>query len=152
MYILRARCLLTAIALLATFSASAGIYKWVDDEGRVHYGDRPASDAPTLQIEVDEAPSTAPASDALSREEKRRRLLETMQEEREEKAERRADIKAERERDHARCIQYKDRMRRFERASRLYSLDRDGNRVYMSSEQRDKSTRELQAKIRKYCH
>lgn len=152
MYAFIARSLLGLVVLLIALPASAEVYKWVDDQGRVHYGDQPMDETSTLQIEIDEIPTNAPASDSLSREEKRRRLLESMQEERFEKKERRAKKKAERERDHRKCILYKDKMRRFENAGRLYSLDRDGNRVYMSSEEREKSTRDLQARIKKYCH
>jgi cell division protein FtsN len=152
MYMVIARLLLFIVALLTAYTAMAEVYKWVDDQGRVSYGDRPQDESPSQRIEVDDAPTVAPAGDSMSREEKRRRLLETMQEERYDKQQRRAEEKAERERDHRRCIQYKDRMRQFERASRLYSLDREGNRVYMSSEERDRSTQDLQASINKYCH
>jgi hypothetical protein len=152
MYMISPRMLLFVVALLAVFPAMAEIYKWVDDQGRVNYADRAEGDSPALRIEADESPSTAPASESMSREEKRRRLLETMQEERYEKQERRAKEKADREREHRKCIVYKDRMRQIERASRMYSLDRNGNRIYMSDEERDKSTRALQASIDKYCH
>lgn len=152
MYTVSARVILVIAALQVAFPASAEIYKWVDGQGRVHYGDRPEGESSTQQIEVDEAPSAPPSSDSMSREEKRRRLLETMQEDRDEKAERRAQKKAERERDHRNCIQYRDRKRQLESASRLYSLDRDGNRVFISNEERDRTMRDLQARINKYCH
>jgi hypothetical protein len=152
MYMVYARLLLYTAALLAVFPANAEIYKWVDDQGRVNYGDRAEADSSTLRIDIDAPPSAAPAGDSMSREEKRRRLLETMQEDRYEKKERRAQENADRARNHRRCIVYKDRMRQIEHAGRVYSLDKDGNRIYMSDEERDKSTRELQASINKYCH
>lgn len=147
-----ARYSLAAVALLAAFVTSAGVYKWEDDQGRVHYGDLPAGDVSTQEIEIDEAPSAAPASDSMDREEKRRRLLEAMQEERYEKEANRAAEKAERERDHRKCIRYRDRMRQYESAGRMYTLDRDGNRVYMSTQERDRAMQDLRASISKYCH
>jgi hypothetical protein len=43
-------------------------------------------------------------------------------------------------------------MRLYEQVGRLYKLDNDGNRNYMSNEERDGSVRDLQARINKYCH
>jgi len=152
MHMVSARLLLLIVALPVSFPAMAEIYKWVDDQGRVNYSDRSDGGSSSLQVEVDDSPSTSPAIDSLSREEKRRRLLETMQEDRYEKENRRAKEKAERKRDHRMCIQYKDRMRLYEQVGRLYKLDNDGNRNYMSNEERDGSVRDLQARINKYCH
>jgi len=39
---------LTLLALPAT--ASAGVYKWVDENGKVHFGDRPPADAEKQEI------------------------------------------------------------------------------------------------------
>jgi hypothetical protein len=143
------RLLLAFAALPFAFSAMAEIYKWVDESGRVNYGDKPGGESSSLQIDADRLASE---NDSAAREEKRRRLLESMQEDRLEKEQLRARKKAEREREHRMCIQYKDRMRQFERASTLYSLDTDGNRIYMSNEERDRTTRDLQSKINKHCH
>jgi hypothetical protein len=42
-------------------------------------------------------------------------------------------------------------MRHYERASALYKLDDNGNRVYMSEADRARATKDLRAKISKYC-
>jgi Domain of unknown function (DUF4124) len=152
MYTVFLRLLLALAALATACPATAQIYKWVDENGHVYYGDRPEADSTSLQIPVDDDTAVAPANDVLTREEKRRRLLESMQEDRYEKSERRAKEKAERERERRLCNQYRDRQRLYESAGRLYNLDRDGNRIYMSIDERDKSTRELQRNINKHCH
>ena len=38
----------------------AGVYKWVDDEGRVHYGDQPGADSSAIQMPEFDAGSPAP--------------------------------------------------------------------------------------------
>ena len=87
----------------------------------------------------------------MSREEKRERLLDAMAEDRVEKQEKLEKQKAIKEQNRRKCNAYRDRMRHYERASALYKLDDDGNRVYMSEADRARATKDLRAKISKYC-
>jgi len=140
------------LCLVSPIAAQAGVYKWVDENGKVHYGDSPQASQPTVEMNVDET-TTEPSfsEDVLSREEKRERLLQSMEEDRIEKQEQRDKQIAENEKNRQRCNQYRDRMRHYERANGLYKLDRDGNRVYMSESERASATKSLRAKINKYC-
>jgi glutaredoxin len=45
------RFLLLAL-LIASTPASAGVYKWTDAQGRVHYSDNPPADAKAQQVKV----------------------------------------------------------------------------------------------------
>ncbi len=138
--------------LIAPIIAYAGVYKWVDENGKVHYGDQPQASKPAVEMNIDDTASTPSYSDdELSREEKRERLLQSMEEDRVEKQEQREKQKAVKEKNRQRCNRYRDQMRHIERASSLYKLDRDGNRVYMSDGDRARATKNLQAKIKKYC-
>ncbi|MCG8324138.1 MAG: DUF4124 domain-containing protein [Thiotrichales bacterium] len=49
---------------LLCFSAVclAGAYKWTDEEGRVHYGDRPSTDYQSDEVKVGSSPGNKPAS------------------------------------------------------------------------------------------
>jgi len=50
----------TPLVLLALPLAGAGtaaIYKWVDEEGIVHYGDRPTPEQESEKIEIEQGPS-----------------------------------------------------------------------------------------------
>lgn len=130
----------------------ASVYKWVDDNGKVHYGDQPQVSQPAVEMNVDHtAPNSSSTDNGMSREEKRDRLLQSMEEDRVEKQEKREKQKAVKEQNRKKCNRYRDRMRHYERANSLYKLDRDGNRVYMSDAARDSATETLQAKIKKYC-
>ena len=140
------------LILVAPVAANAGVYKWVDENGKVHYGDQPKASQPTVEMNVDDTtPAPSFSDDDLSREEKRERLLQSMEEDRLEKQEKRDRQKAENERSRQKCNQYRDRMRHYERANSLYKLDKDGNRVYMSDSERASATKSLNAKINKYC-
>lgn len=143
---------LQIFVLMTPFIADAGVYKWVDENGKVHYGDQPVASQPSVEMNVDDS-SPAPSSggDVLSRAEKRERLLQSMEEDRLEKKEQREKQKAQREKNKRKCNRYRDRMRHYQRASALYNLDQQGNRVYISEAERARATRNLQANINKYC-
>jgi len=138
--------------LIAPIAAYAGVYKWVDENGKVHYGDQPQASQPTVEIKVDDTvPAPSYSDNELSREEKRERLLQSMEEDRVEKQEAREKQQAVKEKNRQSCNRYRDKMRHYERASSLYKLDKDGNRVYMSGGDRARATKNLQANIKKYC-
>ena len=140
------------LGLIVSISAHAGVYKWVDENGKIHYGDSPQISQPTVEMNVDDtAPAPSFSDDEMSREEKRERLLQSMEEDRLEKQEKRDRQKAEKEKNRRKCNRYRDRMRHYERANALYKLDRDGNRIYIPDSDRVRATKSLRAKIKKYC-
>ena len=144
--------ILQVILMTIPFAVDASVYKWVDENGKVHYGDRPQAEQPAVEVTIDEAPAARSYSDdGMSRAEKRERLLQSMQEDRIEKQEQRDKLKAEKQKNRQKCNRYRDRMRHYQRASAMYNLDKDGNRVYISDAQRARATKNLQARINKYC-
>jgi hypothetical protein len=61
--------LCAALVAAAALPAVAGVHRWVDEQGQVHYGDRPMSaSASTLRIRAESAtaPATAPAAPAAA--------------------------------------------------------------------------------------
>jgi len=62
------------LVLFFSFSASAGIYKWVDDKGKMHFSDTPPINNSTEQVEVTIKTYTAvevtPLVERLGREDK----------------------------------------------------------------------------------
>ena len=138
--------------LIVPAAVYASVYKWVDENGKVHYGDQPKASQPTVEMNIDDTtPAPSFSDDDLSREEKRERLLQAMEEDRLEKLEKRDKQRAKNEKNRQKCNRYRDRMRHYERANSLYKLDKDGNRVYMSDSERASATKNLSAKINKYC-
>lgn len=63
-------------------SLVAEIYKWIDENGRVHYGDNPGSDN-SQKLNINENQTTSKVD--LMRESKRRKLLDVLDEERQAK-------------------------------------------------------------------
>lgn len=142
------------ILLAATVLAAAGavhgaeFYRWTDESGQVHYGSSPPA-AGAEKIEIQDEPVDAGATPDRSR--LRSELLEAFEQKREEKKaarEKAAREKAERQR---RCALAKDRLRTYERSSRVYLLDRDGNRVYLPDGAREDALRRSREAIAKWC-
>ena len=52
------------VAMLAAGTATAAVYKWVDKDGKVHYGDRPVAGAQQQSITAPGVTPPAPSEDA----------------------------------------------------------------------------------------
>lgn len=145
--------LLLMVSILYIASAQAEVYKWVDDKGRVHYGDKPESGSQAVDVKQHETGSKSVdiGEDELSREEKRQRVSDMLEEDRLAKNKQREKENRERERKKRECNRLKDTQRRVEHAGSLYRLDKDGNRVTISNEQRQKSQKNLRKQLKKAC-
>ena len=86
------------------------------------------------------------------REERRSRLLQAFDEDREEKTKKKKEQEKEKAIKQKKCAVARDHMKNYQKAGRLYNLDKDGNRVFLSDEERNRSTSQLQAQIDKYCN
>lgn len=139
------------LIILVTVQTHAEVYKWTDDKGQVHYGDKPIAVPEAEAFGVDTRKNSGVALDDKTRVEKRQRLLDAMAEDRKEKVKQREKARAENADRQRRCVYYKDRLRLSQQASGVYRLDQDGNRVFLSEAGREQSSRNLQAQINKYC-
>ncbi len=131
--------------------AQAEIYKWVDDNGQVHYSEQaPDSKRSSKEIHIRHAPQ-APLVSPEQRRQQRDNLLRAFDEERQ----LRNEAKAKKEQDEARsrknCIWARDKLKNYERATVLYNLDEQGERVYLSDAQRSRSEAKLKSQVEKWC-
>ncbi len=143
----------TALALTAGGGAMANeIYKWVDDEGNVHYGDRP-SGAPVEQQMAINYRRTDPSvvqgqieslnKAKAARQERRAAAEEAAQTAATEKAEA-ADLQK-------RCDGYRARLRTMLESRRLYREDENGERVYLDEAQTQDARRQVEELIAENC-
>ncbi len=139
------------ICSLAAPAAGAGVYRWVDDQGRVHFGDRPQSDAASeVKIRV-EPQSSPPAASEAERARHRRRLLEMYQEDRDAKKEAARKQKEERAKRVAECSEARVKLAQFSSAGSLYNRGPDGERRYLSFEERDRYIAGLREEVSRLC-
>lgn len=145
------RCYLPTLCLAVVFASGAwagGVYKWVDEHGRVHYGDRPGGPG-ARELRVPE--SAPPDADEASRLERRRHLLRAIEEEREQKRAEAARRKAEKERRARNCAVARDRLRSYRNAGYLYDLDREGRRRVLSDTERARAIADAERAVAYWC-
>ena len=81
----------------------------------------------------------------------RQRVTDSLETDRLEKKEEREKNQAERNEKRRNCNRLRDTQKRHKKSSRLYNLNKKGERVTLSAEQRGKSERRLQQRINKAC-
>lgn len=129
-------------------NANAEIFKWVDEQGRVHYGDKPVTNSEQVTVDTEKK---GHIKTAASREEKRQRLLDAMQEDKERTAEENKKAREKKKKHNKNCIWAKDRLKQYERASYLYDLDDKGNKIVVPQADREQMVEKLRKRIQKNC-
>ncbi len=142
------RVLSLVVAAVMAGTVSAGVYKWTDAQGNVHYGDRrPAGAAEEIDL-PEAAPVPAPAQ--TDREQTRQRMLDSYREDREKKKQAAEEHKRQRKELEARCTEARDRLRTYQESS-LYDLLPNGERRFLSQGERAKAIADLEQDIKRYC-
>lgn len=131
-------------------SVNAEIYKWVDEYGRVHYDDKPPITSQKQLMDINEE-SNAVKSIPESRTEKRRKLLDAIDEDRQLKKEQEAKEKKKKARMLKQCHIARDNLKLYQRSHSVYDLDKDGNRVTLPSSARDEVIANVKKQIKQYC-
>jgi len=142
------RVLIISGLFIYTINAPAEIYKWVDEQGKIHYGDRAQVNSTEMDIVVTKK---ANVKISESREIKRQKLLDAYAEDNKRETKEKEELKKQKKKLERNCAYSKDRIRRYERARSLYNLDKDGNRITMSDEERQKAVSGLKKDIKKHC-
>ena len=150
------RLLSVALAALVMSSAIAGaeVYKWVDDDGKTHYGDRPPARADTEKFDVRPGNAAHPVPDDLERRARRDRLLEAFEHQRADRASEREaarqDLakKKQLRRDCAFALEDLDRVRG---ARYIYDFDEQGERRILSDAERERYVSNYQKGYDKHC-
>ncbi len=139
------------LVLLAT-SASAGIYRWVDENGQVHFGTRPPADASnSSEVKIRKQQQSTTEEAPVNRAEQRSRYLEQRQREKAERKEKKAkELKRKKQRDQA-CAYSKDKLKEYLRSRRLYEPKSDGKRRWLSDEEKEKAIAEMRQEVKRWC-
>ncbi|MEW8431407.1 MAG: DUF4124 domain-containing protein [gamma proteobacterium symbiont of Ctena orbiculata] len=142
--------LLLSIFISPVFHLQAGVYKWVDENGRVHFSDRPTA-AESTEVEIKQQERTVPPASQQDRRLKMQRMLEVYQEDRVEKKEAQQKQQEEKAKRKRNCARAKDRYNSHVRARGIYRYDKDGERQYLSDEERTRHMKSVKAEIARWC-
>jgi len=144
-----------SLAFCAAHNAVAAdnVYKWLDKNGKVHFGDRPPPDASASEaLDIKSLPKAS--DDAPSDTERRarqRRLLDSFEHDRAEKKHARAEDKERRKAQALKCLHAKDDLDQMRQASYLYDLNAAGEKIIQSAAERQQATLRLEKLIKKNC-
>lgn len=147
--------LLIAAAILTLAGSGAAlasdIYKWVDEEGNVHYGDKPiGAQSERMAIESRPTDSSRVAAETQSLMASRNAAADRRAEMDAAAAEQ-AEMRAEAEQRAERCASARAQMQRMITARRVYQEDENGERVYLDDAERDAARARVEKQIDDYC-
>lgn len=153
---MNARRLLLGLTVLALTTGSAAmaneIYKWTDENGNVHYGDRPSGSATEQRMALSyrrtdtgslQQRVQSHADSVAARQERKTAAAE------EQKA---AEEKAAEAADNARkCDAYRAQLETLIQSRRLYRADENGERVYLDETQIQEARTRVENLIAENC-
>ncbi len=136
--------------IVVTSTVQAGdVYKWVDDNGRTHYGDTPPDEtASAVEIETGK-PSVSPH--LQERRKKRGKLLQQFAEERRQEAEAAEKLAAEKAERERQCKRTRNQLRQYEHSPYLYETNEDGERRILNDAERAAEQERLRQFLQEHC-
>ncbi len=151
---IRKTCILfTTASLVFSAAAVAGeIYKWTDENGNVHYEDRPTGEDVERVAVVSSNTDNSAVRASIDARRARQAAREDANAKRDEEAARAeevAKIAAEREQ---KCQESRQRMESYLQARRLYRESDNGEREYLDDTQVMEARSKAQEDIQAYCN
>ena len=124
------------------------VYKWIDDHGTAHYGERPLNKG-DVKLTVTPKPSVGIRDQ--ERFKRQERLLKVFEEERQEKAAAAQEKRLEKEKRNQNCMLARRQLFSYERASIIFKKDKKGNRVVFEHNERVEAERGAREAVEHWC-
>lgn len=124
------------------------IYKWTDENGKVHFGDRPAGEN-AEKVVVQPAPQSS--YDAKQRQERKQKRLRVIEEERQIKREEMAKAEEERKERQYKCRVARNEVSDLRQGGLMYELDENGKRHYLSDADVGKRIDQWRKEVDRWC-
>jgi len=130
---------------------SGEIYKWADEDGNVHYEDRPVGDEVQRLDVVSSGTNNSNVQASIDARHEREAARADARSKRAEEEQAAADAKVESEQRAVKCTESRARMQAYLQARTLYREDDNGERVYLDEDQVMDARNTAQDQIQKYC-
>ena len=140
----------SAMCLFATTGVFAEIYRWTDENGKVHFSDQPFGKQQVEKVEIKPQTLAKPDPELEAYRQQTREQLRIADEEQQAKM-RAAQQQQKPDVSPRRCAEAKDALRSSLESTGHYGLDKDGNRVYSSSEEIEAYRERIRQFIAKNC-
>lgn len=142
--------LLLLMMLVFSGNAAAAMYKWVDEDGNVHYTQTPPP-ADVRQAETIKPPPDVNTDKARKDLEQEQELVDKIREQRLETKEEERLAQKEREQKEANCKMARDRLASYTQPRVRYTGE-DGNRYYFTEEERQEQIQKSKDMIDEFCN
>lgn len=130
------------ILALSPVLAQAQIYRWTDEQGRVHFSQQPVAGATPVEVKPQVIERDAAT---LERERRSERYFDARRQENRQAA---ASAAAEREQE---CTVLEERLARLQLGGRYFRNNAEGERVYYSESEIEAARRQLATRIQQRC-
>ena len=144
-----------AICIFLALPVQAEVYKWTDEQGRVHFSDKPPTeDTPEYQVRTPASAANASPQESLTDAERRARqskLSDSLEAERREMEQAEAKRKEQRAVREHNCKVARAELHTSSNVNRIFDYDKQGNMVYYSEAQKQIYLESKRAAVRKWC-
>jgi hypothetical protein len=127
---------------------AAEVYKWIDEDGKVHYGDRPDNNS-AEEIKLKKAPERD--TGLAERRETQKKMLDIYQEERVEKQEQLTKLKEEQELRKANCQTARKTLAKIKSVRYLFKKEENGERRIFSDDERTAAEQKVAMQVERWC-
>lgn len=141
---------------LVSVCSAQSIYKWVGDDGSVHYADHPPPEAiETQKLAKEPAPSEDVVRDALKKRDRLKDEQQTFHQQRmavrdQERKQSDSD-QAQQDRRQKRCTKAQEEIQSLNHHIPVYYLDESGNRVFLDDKSRSELIGFYEREIAMFC-
>jgi hypothetical protein len=147
-------CLAVIALFVFSLTAHAGLNKWVDADGKVHYSDTPPPEnvkTETVRNIAGKGQAEAPATYSSKSYAEREAELKKSKQTKEEAATKKAQEEAEAETKKRNCTASQNNLRMLQETSRIVTYDANGGKVYLDEAAREQRLNEARKNISTYC-
>lgn len=148
--------IIVTVAALAFFSlsAQAGLNKWVDAQGNVHYSDAPPQNVKTQTVPniAGTGQAAAPATYSSKSYVEREAELKKSKQEKSEASEKKAQQEAQAEEKKRNCASAQQNMRILEEGTRIVTYDANGEKIYLDDSAREQRMNDARKAVSSNCN
>lgn len=151
---MRLRLLLITFALTLVVPGmltATEIYRWVDEDGVVHYVDLPTGAEGEEHLAIRSRPTNPGRVQASVQVREKARAMEAEAQANAPQGPTQEQLQAQARHREEQCTRYRERQERFTTNRRIYRMDENGERVYYSEEEMQDARDKVDELVAQYC-
>jgi len=148
MFMIRVVLSILLTILVSLQITNAGVYRWKDKNGNIHFSDKPHADAAQVDIK---APKPSGIGISKQQTQRRKELLEKFDEKNKKNKQQALNKQRKRDSIDKYCTDLKNRLRDYKDVDFLFSRDKAGERFNLSDKQKLQEENKLRSQIAKNC-